>query len=131
MKKKGVVFATQLLLVAICLTACGKTDYADTLIGVWETTSELSVLGGDTKEDTPTVEMKTVISFNDDGTGLWSIYLDNQDSSEVRGFTYEQEGENVCIDFDDGKMEKYKICISEGRMELANARSSLNLTPAD
>ena len=127
MKKLRVMTCLLAALALFCLTGCGGQE---TLVGTWETSVEMSVLGeGVEPGRTETGVLHFV--FLEDGTGSMDV-MDAELVAKLpetsRPFQYSTNGDQLTLDNDGGMDEVYTFTLEGDTLTLENHRISLELT---
>lgn len=114
-----------LLFVFIICTffGCGNSD---AIYGQWEELSDIEVY--DVDEEAVNTGFKTVIVFNEDGTGEWKTEFSDYHPDIIRQFKYITNDNSVEFCYEDGKSEEYRYMIEQNRLTLTSKRVEMVLT---
>lgn len=107
MKKLAILILT--LLLCLSFASCGGSD---TIIGRWETESEVSSLGLSLTDNF--ISTVTRISFLEEGVGTWEIELVQTREILRREFSFTLEGDTLLIIYPDETAQKFSVAFDDG-----------------
>ncbi len=130
---KRALFIVLVIFSLISMVSCGQNrTEQESISGVWEAESELSVLGvalpdADEKQ---TVDMKYRFEFNDDLTGESHIIVDEKYTEFVpdtnSSFTYVYDGEKLELTHENGTKQVFSVSFS-GEKLILDGRAHIEL----
>lgn len=105
-----------LLLVVLLMGLCVGCSKSSSIVGTWDGKGEATVLGKGT--EVATMEIINRYTFEENGTGTYTVLYQSDTESEGKPFEYEMNDGMLTIKYSENKHEEYRVDINNNSLTL-------------